>query len=82
MRRRFALTAPAATTLALTSGAVVSVSTAAPAGAALLPKVISLPDGFRPEGIATGRGTGFYAGSQVDGAIYRGDLLTGRGADR
>lgn len=80
MRRRFALTALAATTLALTSGTVVSVSTAAPAGAALLPKVISLPDGFRPEGIATGRGTNFYVGSQVDGAIYRGDLLTGRGA--
>jgi sugar lactone lactonase YvrE len=80
MRRRFALTALAATTLALTSGTVVTVSTAAPAGAALLPKVISLPDGFRPEGIATGRGTSFYVGSQVDGAIYRGDLLTGRGA--
>jgi sugar lactone lactonase YvrE len=80
VRRRFALTALAATTLALTSGTVVSVSTAAPAGAALLPKVISLPDGFRPEGIATGRGTNFYVGSQVDGAIYRGDLLTGRGA--
>ena len=80
MRRRLALTALAATTLALTSGTVVSVSTAAPAGAALLPKVVSLPDGFRPEGIATGRGTSFYVGSQVDGAIYRGDLLTGRGA--
>lgn len=80
MRRRLALTALAATALALTSGTVVSVSTAAPAGAALLPKVISLPDGFRPEGIATGRGTNFYVGSQVDGAIYRGDLLTGRGA--
>lgn len=80
MRRGFALTALAATTLALTSGTVVSVSTAAPAGAALLPKVIQLPDGFRPEGIATGRGTSFYVGSQIDGAIYRGDLLTGRGA--
>ena len=79
MRRRLALTALAATALAPTSGTV-SVATAAPAGAALLPTVISLPDGFRPEGIATGRGTSFYVGSQVDGAIYRGDLLTGRGA--
>ena len=42
--------------------------------------MISLPDGFRPEGIATGRGATFYAGSQVDGAIYRGSLLTGLGA--
>jgi sugar lactone lactonase YvrE len=80
MRRRLTLTALAATALALTSGTVVSVATAAPAGAALLPKVIQLPDGFRPEGIATGRGTDFYVGSQVDGAIYRGDLRTGRGA--
>jgi sugar lactone lactonase YvrE len=63
--------------LALGTG---TVGTAAPASAALLPKVISLPDGFRPEGIATGRGPSFYVGSQVDGAIYRGDLLTGRGA--
>jgi sugar lactone lactonase YvrE len=77
MRKRLALTAIAGTLLALGTGTVV---TAAPASAALLPKVISLPDGFRPEGIATGRGATFYVGSQVDGAIYRGSLLTGRGA--
>jgi sugar lactone lactonase YvrE len=78
--RRLALTAIAGTVLALGAGTVTSVATAAPAGAALLPKVIALPQGFRPEGIATGRGTAFFVGSQVDGAIYRGDLLTGRGA--
>jgi sugar lactone lactonase YvrE len=78
--RRLALTAIAGTVLALGAGTVTSVATAAPAGAALLPKVIALPDGFRPEGIATGRGTAFFVGSQVDGAIYRGDLLTGSGA--
>ena len=79
MRRRLGLTAIAiaGTVLALSAGTVV---TAAPAGATVLPKVIRLPNGFRPEGIATGRGTTFYVGSQVDGAIYRGDLLTGRGA--
>ena len=77
MRTRLALTALAGAVLALGTTTVV---TAAPASAALLPKVISLPDGFRPEGIATGRGTNFYVGSQVDGAIYRGNLLTGRGA--
>jgi sugar lactone lactonase YvrE len=80
MRRRLALTAIAGAVLALTSGTAVNVAAAAPADAALLPKVISIPDGFRPEGIATGRGTSFYVGSQVDGAIYRGNLLTGRGA--
>ncbi|MGH3885755.1 MAG: SMP-30/gluconolactonase/LRE family protein [Pseudonocardiaceae bacterium] len=43
------------------------------------PPMIGLPDGFRPEGIATGQGTSFYVGSMRDGTIYRGDLLTGNG---
>lgn len=43
------------------------------------PELISLPDGFRPEGIAVGRGHTFYAGSLGNGAIYRGDLRTGQG---
>lgn len=52
----------------------------APAAAALpFPDVIDLPDGFQPEGIATGRGTTFFVGSLADGAVYRGDLRTGRG---
>lgn len=69
------LTALGATMLALAGGMV----TTTPANAEVLPKVISLPDGFRPEGIATGPGATFYAGSLADGAIYRGSLLTGRG---
>jgi hypothetical protein len=77
VRTRLALTALAGALLAL---GTTTVLTAAPASAALLPKVISLPDGFRPEGIATGRGVNFYVGSQVDGAIYRGSLLSGAGA--
>jgi hypothetical protein len=88
VRRRLGLTAIAlaGTVLALGAGtAVAAPAGAAPAGAAtahsaLLPKVISIPNGFRPEGLATGLGTNFYVGSQVDGAIYRGSLLTGRGA--
>jgi sugar lactone lactonase YvrE len=44
------------------------------------PAVISLPNGFQPEGIAAGDGTTFYAGSIPTGAIYRGDLRTGQGA--
>jgi sugar lactone lactonase YvrE len=44
------------------------------------PQVIQLPTGFQPEGIEVGRGTTFYTGSVANGAIYRGDLRTGRGA--
>lgn len=43
------------------------------------PSIINLPNGWRPEGIAIGRGTNFYAGSLANGAIYRGDLRTGAG---
>lgn len=43
------------------------------------PKIIPLPDGFQPEGIATGRGSAFFAGSLAGGAIYAGDLRTGMG---
>jgi len=43
------------------------------------PDVIPLPDGFRPEGIAVGKGHTFYTGSLGDGSIYRGDLRTGMG---
>jgi sugar lactone lactonase YvrE len=44
------------------------------------PSLIRLPDGFRPEGIAVGRGHTFYVGSIPTGAVYRGDLRTGEGA--
>jgi hypothetical protein len=44
------------------------------------PDRINLPDGFFPEGIESGRGTSFFVGSLVDGAIWRGDLRTGSGA--
>ena len=39
-----------------------------------------LPNGFQPEGISTGKGTSFYVGSVATGAIFRGDLRTGKGA--
>jgi hypothetical protein len=44
------------------------------------PKIISLPNGWQPEGIASGSGTSFYVGSLADGAIYAGDFGTGRGS--
>ena len=43
------------------------------------PDTIPLPDGFQPEGIATGAGPTFFVGSIPTGAIYRGDLVTGQG---
>lgn len=44
------------------------------------PEVIPLPDGFSPEGVATGAGNRVFAGSLRDGDIWRGDLSTGQGA--
>jgi sugar lactone lactonase YvrE len=43
------------------------------------PETIPLPTGFQPEGIAIG-GNAFYVGSIPTGAIYRGNLRTGKGA--
>lgn len=40
---------------------------------------IPLPDGFAPEGIATGRGTTFYTGSLSGAGIWTGDYRTGAG---
>ena len=45
--------------------------------AAAFPDRLELPDGFMPEGIATGHGTTFYAGSLAGAGILRGDYRTG-----
>jgi sugar lactone lactonase YvrE len=42
--------------------------------------VVALPNGFQPEGIAAGTGTTFFVGSIPSGAVFRGDLLTGKGS--
>ncbi|MGH3822714.1 MAG: SMP-30/gluconolactonase/LRE family protein [Pseudonocardiaceae bacterium] len=47
---------------------------------AVFPTTTRLPNGFRPEGIATGPGPFAFFGSLADGSIYRADLRTGRGA--
>lgn len=47
--------------------------------AASFPEQIPLPNGFGPEGIASGKGTTFYVGSIPTGAIYQGDFRTGVG---
>jgi sugar lactone lactonase YvrE len=43
------------------------------------PGLIRLPDGFQPEGIASGRGTSLFVGSIPTGAVWRGDARSGRG---
>lgn len=67
------------TTALLAAVALLLVGTAGAAVARPFPDVIDLPPGFQPEGIAAGRGSTFYVGSLADGAVYRGDLRTGRG---
>lgn len=47
---------------------------------ASFPDTIALPAGWQPEGITVGNGTTFYVGSIPTGAVYRGDLRTGKGA--
>src|SRR3954451_4378305 len=44
------------------------------------PDVIALPNGFQPEGIATGKRHTFFVGSRDTGAIYKGSLRSGKGA--
>jgi sugar lactone lactonase YvrE len=46
----------------------------------VFPEVIKLPNGWRPEGIATGPLGTFYVGSLATGAVWRGHVLTGNGA--
>ena len=58
---------------------LLSTSLIAARPAETFPEVIPLPNGFQPEGIASGRGTTFYVGSIPTGAVYRGDYATGAG---
>jgi hypothetical protein len=41
-----------------------------------VPQTVNLPVGFRPEGIESGPGTRYYAGSMANGSIVTGDLAT------
>jgi sugar lactone lactonase YvrE len=66
--------------LALIAAAAVLLAPALGGASSSYPELIALPNGFQPEGIAIGRGTTFYVGSIPTGAVYRGDLRTGKGA--
>ena len=53
---------------------------AAPVAAASpFPSRIDLPSGWMPEGITAGRGNTIYVGSLAGGAVWKGDVRTGRG---
>ena len=62
--------------VALAVGAAV-LAVAPAASAAPFPGVIALPDGWQPEGIASGRGTIVYSGSRATGDIVAVDVRTG-----
>jgi hypothetical protein len=72
-RRLAPLVAPAAALL-LALGAALPAAAARP-----FPDRIELPPGWQPEGITAGRGTTVYVGSLATGAIWQGDVRTGRG---
>jgi sugar lactone lactonase YvrE len=66
--------------LALVLGVAAAFATlvaASPGATPPFPQVIPLDGGFQPEGIEVGKGTTFYVGSRVTGAIAVGDLHTG-----
>jgi len=62
--------------VALTAGATL-LTAPAPASADVFPEVIELPEGWQPEGIASGRGTIVYSGSRATGDILAVDVATG-----
>ncbi len=71
MRRRLTVLAAVMATLAL----------GIPANAAghSFPETVPLPNGFSPEGVASGTGTELFTGSLLTGAIYKADARTGAG---
>lgn len=74
--------------LAVLLTAVLLLATVGTAAAKAFPEIVPVPDGFQPEGIATGRGTDVYVGSLgrmeddalVGGTIYKADLRTAEGS--
>jgi hypothetical protein len=84
--KRSTIATAAAALLAAAIGAAPALAAPAPvaapsatSGAHARRDQVSLPTGFRPEGIAS-IGRTFFSGSLADGRIWRGDLITGKGA--
>ena len=67
----------AARLLAAVAAAATLLATPAPASAEPFPEIIELPDGWQPEGVASGPGTIVYSGSRATGDIMAVNVLTG-----
>ncbi|MEV5381017.1 superoxide dismutase [Streptomyces nondiastaticus] len=78
LSRRRVLGAGAALGALAAAGPLAAPARAEPADASW-PTAFPLPDGFRPEGIATGPGPYAWFGSLGGGSLYRASLATGRG---
>lgn len=65
------------TLAALVPAAALALVPLTSASAADRPELLPLVTGSSPEGISAGPGTSFFAGARADGAVYRGDVLTG-----
>ena len=84
MRHRHRVVVALAATLGTTAallGPVAPASAGSASARQLFPTVISLPDGFQPEGIAIGALPFAYFGSRAGGSIYRANLVTGTRRD-
>ncbi|MFC9970440.1 SMP-30/gluconolactonase/LRE family protein [Spirillospora sp. NPDC127200] len=79
MRRSIRMLGAALAAVVLAAGTGGSAGAASDRRTGPFPTSFALPDGFRPEGVATGPGPVAYFGSLTDGSIYRADLRTGRG---
>jgi sugar lactone lactonase YvrE len=78
MEWRFVLLVTVILALLLALLAILAIPASAKQGETF-PKVFNIPNGWQPEGIAVGRGSSFYVGSLLNGAVYGGDLRTGEG---
>jgi cation diffusion facilitator CzcD-associated flavoprotein CzcO len=58
---------------------LIAAAVPATASARQYPETIPLPNGWQPEGIATGFGDQFFAGSRATGGVFKGNLRTGEG---
>jgi streptogramin lyase len=78
------VTRPRVLVLALIALAAVSpaVAGAKKGGSGKGPEVIALPNGWQPEGIASGKDGTLFVGSIPTGAVYAADPRTGKGAVR
>ncbi len=61
------------------SADLADVSVTAVNGTVAFPESIPLPLGFSPEGVVLGTGPDFYVDSLANGAIFKGDVVTGEG---